>query len=132
MDKLWSPWRSVYIDSFKEKSKPEGCIFCGVTELNVIDETNLLVYKDKLTFIVLNLFPYNSGHLMVVPYRHTDNFSSFSPEENMEIMKNIQLAIKALEIAMSPQGYNIGANLGRIAGAGIDSHIHFHVVERRY
>jgi ATP adenylyltransferase len=130
MDTLWSPWRSQYIDSFKEKNKPEGCIFCGVKEQDIKNESNLLVYKDKLTFIVLNLFPYNSGHLMVVPYRHTDNFSSFSAEENMEIMKNIQLSTKALEIAMSPHGFNIGANLGRVAGAGIDTHIHFHVVPR--
>lgn len=130
MDNLWSPWRSQYIDSFKEKNKPEGCIFCGIENADINDDKNLLVYKDKLTFIVLNLFPYNSGHLMIVPYRHTSDFNSFTPEENLEIMKNVQLSIKALELAMSPHGYNVGANLGKVSGAGIDSHIHFHVVPR--
>lgn len=130
MDLLWSPWRSQYIDSFKENKITEHCIFCDAEKLNVADESNLLVYKDKYTFIVLNLYPYNSGHLMVVPYRHTNDFTSFSPEENSEVMQNIQLSTKALGIAMSPHGFNIGANIGKISGAGIDQHIHFHIVPR--
>ena len=130
MDKLWSPWRSQYIDSFKEEKKSNQCIFCNMENAEIENENNLLVYKDRLTFTVLNLYPYNSGHLMIVPYRHTSDFLSFTEEENSEIMKNIQLATKALEIAMKPHGFNIGANLGKVAGAGIDDHIHFHCVPR--
>lgn len=130
MDKLWSPWRSQYIDSFKEVKKNDDCIFCGQESRDVNDESNLLVYKDKHTFIVLNLYPYNSGHLLVVPYRHTSDFISFNDEENQEIMRNLQLSARALQIAMSPHGFNVGANLGKSAGAGIDSHIHFHIVPR--
>ncbi len=130
MDKLWSPWRSQYIDSFKEEKKSDECIFCNMENSEVADEKNLIVYKSKFTYIVLNLFPYNSGHLMIVPYRHTNDFSSFTEEENIEVMKCTQLCIKALGIAMKPHGFNIGANLGKVAGAGIDQHIHFHVVPR--
>ncbi|MGE5364118.1 MAG: HIT family protein [Bacteroidota bacterium] len=130
MDKLWSPWRSKYIDSFKDGQTDNVCIFCGMQQRDVEDKNNLLVYKDKLTFVVLNLYPYNAGHLMVVPYRHTGNIGSFSSEENSEIMMNIQLSCRALDAAVKPQGYNIGANIGRVAGAGIDSHIHYHIVPR--
>lgn len=130
MDKLWSPWRSKYIDSFKDEQTDNVCIFCGMKQRDVEDKNNLLVYKGELTFVVLNLYPYNAGHLMVVPYRHTGNIASFSAEENSEIMKNIQLSCSALDAVVKPQGYNVGANIGRVAGAGIDSHIHYHVVPR--
>ncbi|MCX6149672.1 MAG: HIT domain-containing protein [Ignavibacteriales bacterium] len=130
MDRLWSPWRSKYIDSFADGKKPDSCIFCNQKESDVNDKNNLIVYKDKLTFVVLNLYPYNNGHMMVIPYRHTDDFSSITQEENIELMKNLQLSVKALAIAIHPDGYNIGANLGRVSGAGIDQHIHFHIVPR--
>jgi ATP adenylyltransferase len=130
MDRLWSPWRSQYIDTFKENKKPDECIFCNKENADINDKSNLIVYKSKLSFIVLNLFPYNSGHLMVVPYRHNNDFTKMSTEENFEIMENLKLSVKALEIAMSPHGYNVGGNFGRIAGAGIDQHIHFHIVPR--
>ncbi|MGE5410106.1 MAG: HIT family protein [Clostridiales bacterium] len=130
MDKLWSPWRSKYIDSFNTEKKEEGCIFCNKKNAEISDESNLLVYKDDLTFTVLNLYPYNGGHLMVVPYRHTSDFLSLTAAENSEIMKNIQLAIKALGKIMNPQGFNVGANVGKAAGAGIDTHLHFHIVPR--
>jgi ATP adenylyltransferase len=131
MEKLWSPWRSQYIDSFKDNNcKKEGCIFCERQNQNIDDEGSLVIYKGKYTFIIMNLYPYNSGHLMVVPYRHTSNFLSFSKEENEEIMDNLQLAQLALQKTMQPHGYNIGANLGKVAGAGIDEHIHFHIVPR--
>jgi ATP adenylyltransferase len=130
MDRLWSPWRTKYIDTFKEDNRPDECIFCNKQEADINDNSNLLVYKDILTYVVLNLYPYNSGHLMIVPYRHTDDFNILTSAENLEVMKNLQLSVKALEIAMKPHGYNIGANLGRTGGAGIDEHIHFHIVPR--
>ncbi len=130
MDRLWSPWRSNYIDSFNNESDKTKCIFCDCQSIDVSQNSNLLVYKDKLTFVVLNLYPYNGGHLMVVPYRHTDDFGSLTPEENLELMKNLQLSQNVLSKVMKPQGFNIGANLGKAAGAGIDQHIHFHIVPR--
>ncbi len=129
MDKLWSPWRSKYIESFKEESKT-GCIFCDAVEQNVDDDKTLLVHKGKYSFVVLNLYPYNGGHLLVVPYRHLSDFQDLSDDELTEIMKLTKISIKALGLQSKPQGFNFGANLGRAAGAGIDTHIHFHLVPR--
>src|SRR5690606_41958082 len=130
MDKLWSPWRSQYIESFNNEKKDTGCIFCESARKEVNSPDNLLIYKDKFTFTVLNLFPYNSGHLMIVPYRHTADFNSLTEEESAEIFRNLQTAQKALSAIMNPEGFNIGANLGRVSGAGIEEHIHFHIVPR--
>lgn len=130
MNRLWSPWRSQYISSFKDEDRSDKCIFCGQEDADIENETNLIVYKDKLVFVVLNLYPYNSGHLMVVPYRHLSSVHDLTAEENTAVMKNIQLSARALEEAMKPQGFNMGANFGRVAGAGIDQHIHFHLVPR--
>jgi ATP adenylyltransferase len=130
MNRLWSPWRSRYIDSIKDKSSPIECVLCRTAELQVSDLGNLLIEKGKNTFTVLNMYPYNSGHLMIVPVRHTNDFSSFSSEENAEIMQKLQLAEHALRIVSGPEGFNIGANLGKVSGAGLDEHIHFHIVPR--
>lgn len=129
-DRLWSPWRSQYISSFKDEDRNSQCIFCGQENADVNDDKHLIVFKDEKVFIVLNLFPYNSGHLMVVPYRHLSSINDLTDEENLAVLKNIQLSSKALDLAMKPQGYNMGANFGRVAGAGIDQHIHFHLVPR--
>ncbi|NWF91007.1 MAG: HIT domain-containing protein [Ignavibacteriaceae bacterium] len=130
MEKLWSPWRSQYIDSFKDKQPASGCFLCDCSKLDVADNSNLLVHKGELTFTILNLYPYNNGHLMVVPHRHTSDLLSLSKAENLEIMDRIQLCCRALYEVMKPEGYNIGANLGKAAGAGVEDHIHFHVVPR--
>ena len=130
MDKLWSPWRSQYIDSFANKNKEKGCIFCDLSKEDVNNTENLLVEKGKLTFTMLNLYPYNNGHLMVVPYKHKNEFQLLTSEENAEIMEKLQLAVKALKITMNAEGFNLGANFGKASGAGIDDHIHFHVVPR--
>ncbi len=130
MEKLWSPWRTEYIDSFKNKKENEGCIFCELSNENVDDTDSLVIDKGALTFTVLNLYPYNNGHLMVVPYRHTSEFASLSGEESMECMDKLQLSLKALELVYKPEGFNIGLNLGRVSGAGIHEHLHFHIVPR--
>ena len=91
---------------------------------------SLVVHKGLLTFTVLNLFPYNNGHMMVVPYKHTNDFGKLTKKENIEVMEKLQLAVKALTIVYGPEGFNIGANLGKVSGAGIDGHIHFHIVPR--
>lgn len=130
MEKLWSPWRSNYIESFKQKKEDESCVFCRAQKEGLESDDCLIVYRSGKCFVTLNLYPYNSGHLMVIPNRHTSQFSSIAADEMKEIMDVVQLTMKALEIAMKPQGYNFGANLGKAAGAGIDEHIHFHVLPR--
>lgn len=132
MDKLWSPWRSQYIDSFKFKDKKNktGCVFCKMVDADPVDFSNLVVECGENTFTVLNLYPYNNGHLMVVPFRHTSDFSSLTRNEKIEVMDKLQLAEAALRKVLSPEGFNVGANVGKSAGAGIDDHIHFHIVPR--
>ena len=130
MEKLWSPWRSKYIESFKSDEDKSKCVFCQMVDLNPAEMNNLVVETGKHTFTVLNLYPYNNGHLMVVPKRHTNDFSGFSKDELSESFEKLQLAEKALQKVLTPHGFNIGANIGRTAGAGIEDHIHFHIVPR--
>jgi len=130
MEKLWSPWRSQYIDTLNESKPKGGCVFCDKQKEDLEAPESLLIAKNKYTFTVLNLYPYNNGHLMVIPYRHTCNFQSLTPEENSEILLELQKAQKTLAEVYNPDGYNIGANIGKIAGAGIDQHLHFHIVPR--
>lgn len=131
MDKLWSPWRSQYIESFKEKkSDSKGCIFCGAQNDDLNDDQSLLVFRGEKTFTVLNLYPYNNGHLMVVPKRHISDISDLTLEEMTEAMATTQKLVEALRSISGPEGFNIGANLGKVAGAGIADHIHFHIVPR--
>ena len=130
MEKLWSPWRSKYIETFKSDTDKTKCIFCQMLTLDPNDKDNLLVDVGEHTFTILNLYPYNNGHLMIVPKRHTNDFSGLSTEELIESFKKLQLAEKALSKVLNPHGFNIGANIGRVAGAGIEDHIHFHIVPR--
>lgn len=130
MEKLWSPWRSQYIESFNSGKKKSNCIFCDASNQKTEDDDSLIIDKDKLTFTVLNLYPYNNGHLMVIPHRHLNDITLLTPDENLEIMLKIQQAIKALKSVYNPDGFNLGTNLGKASGAGIDEHIHFHIVPR--
>jgi ATP adenylyltransferase len=130
MQKLWSPWRSQYIDSFKDKSTKTCCFLCDCAKLNSDDADNLLIRKGSSTFTILNLYPYNNGHLMIVPYAHKADLLSLSDEENLEIMEQLKLSVKALEEVLRPEGFNIGVNIGKASGAGVDDHIHFHIVPR--
>ncbi|MBI5476927.1 MAG: HIT domain-containing protein [Ignavibacteriales bacterium] len=130
MDRLFSPWRSKYIDTFsKDNQTTDECIFCAAFK-SQNDEEKLIVQRGKYSFIIMNLFPYNSGHLMIVPNRHTAELGDLSDAEMLEIMKSIQFVVKCLQSISHPDGFNIGSNLGRSAGAGIDKHLHFHVVPR--
>jgi len=130
MNKLWSPWRSQYIDSFKDKSAKTDCFLCDYAKLNADGADNLLIQKGALTFTILNLYPYNNGHLMVVPFSHKADLLSLSDEENLEIMEQLKLSVKALGEVLRPEGFNIGVNIGKASGAGVDDHIHFHIVPR--
>jgi len=130
MEKLWSPWRSNYIDSFNQEKKSNGCIFCDAINQDINDENSLKIFDNKFCYAILNLYPYNSGHLMIVPKRHLSDLHQLDEKELSEIMATLKLSMKALDMVMKPQGYNFGANLGKAAGAGIDDHIHFHLVPR--
>ncbi|HEY6951948.1 MAG TPA: HIT domain-containing protein [Bacteroidota bacterium] len=131
MKRMFSPWRSQYIESFKhEKKKKKGdCLFCRLKkERN--DEKNLVLLRKEFCFVVMNRYPYNSGHLMIVPYTHTSDFEGLSREEYAEVMETTSEMIAVLGKVSQPQGFNFGANIGRVAGAGIDHHVHFHLVPR--
>ena len=125
MKTLWAPWRISYV----EVKQPESCIFCGKSAESD-DEINLILYRDSLAFIILNAFPYNNGHLMIAPYRHVATLADLTDEEKLQIMQLADKAIILLSRAMSPDGFNVGINLGKTAGAGIADHIHLHVVPR--
>ncbi len=129
MDRLFSPWRSVYIQTFNDKKRSHKCLFCRIAK-ETTDADNLIVWRGKYCYVVMNRYPYNNGHVMIVPYRHIARFVRFSEKERNEIMFMLSKCIAALEHILKPHGFNFGANLGRIAGAGIDKHIHFHLVPR--
>jgi len=130
MERIWSPWRSKYIDAIKEKKGDEECVFCSAVKENIGDDDCLVVYKAESVFTIMNLYPYNNGHLMVVPNRHISSISDITTEEFAEITKQIKLASESLTKLYLPHGFNIGANIGKAAGAGIDTHLHFHIVPR--
>jgi ATP adenylyltransferase len=129
MKRLFSPWRSAYIQSFQDVKKSRGCLFCRIVKENS-DKKNLIVWRGKECFVVLNRFPYNNGHMMVVPYKHTSSMGKLTDEANLEIMRTAVRCMQALSQNSKPDGFNFGANIGKAAGAGIDKHIHFHVVPR--
>ena len=131
MERLFSPWRSEYIASFSDKKKPaEGeCLFCTVAA-QPSDKRSLVVARYETCFVMMNLYPYNSGHMLVIPYRHTADLASLSQKEHAEILGVTAEMMEVLKDVMQPDGFNLGANLGRVAGAGIDQHIHFHIVPR--
>ncbi len=125
MERLWAPWRIEYV----RMEKMEGCIFCDLPAQNR-DEENLILHRGKYAFVIMNNYPYNPGHLMVAPYRHVGEIHNLTQEEWMEIHKLLSLSMRAIEKTMKPQGFNIGVNIGRVAGAGVEGHIHFHIVPR--
>ena len=129
MKRLFSPWRSAYIRTFKHEKKSKKCLFCRIAKEKK-DAKNLVVWRGKTCFALMNLFPYNAGHLLVVPYKHTSQFENLSVEEYAETMKATARCIKALKKLSAPHGFNVGMNLGRVAGAGIEHHVHIHIVPR--
>jgi ATP adenylyltransferase len=130
MERLYSPWRSKYIESFFHSKDEHGkCILC-LAHQDKNDDDRLIVTRGKLCYVIMNLFPYNSGHLMIVPYRHTSTLFDLTDDESLEVMTLLKNMTKALQTVSRPDGFNIGSNIGRTAGAGIDQHIHFHIVPR--
>lgn len=130
MQRMWSPWRSRYIDTFKKPRKTGGASLFTTAAKARDDTKHLIVWRSQYCFVIMNRYPYNSGHLMIVPYRQLADFQALSPEELLDVMTTAQRAIRALDRVMGAQGYNFGSNLGRASGAGIDEHVHFHIVPR--
>ena len=127
MDFIWSPWRYDYMASGGRK--PSGCVFC-VSPDGKDDAERLIVYRGSRNFIILNLFPYTSGHVMIAPYDHHDTIADAKPDQLTEMMQLSQRVIAALQKLYRPEGFNLGMNLGTAAGAGIRDHFHLHVVPR--
>ncbi|BCR04800.1 HIT family hydrolase [Desulfuromonas versatilis] len=127
MKHLWAPWRMEYIQG--DGSPEAGCIFC-VRDLAGEDEKRLILARGEHAFVIMNKFPYTNGHLMVAPYRHTAELGELSEAEILEMHRMLAFSQRALTQCMAPQGFNIGLNLGRTAGAGIEDHLHMHLVPR--
>lgn len=125
MKQLWAPWRMTFLD----EKRPDGCIFCGLVKEND-DEKNLIVHRAERVFVILNKYPYNNGHVMVIPFQHTNQVDDLSIETMTDLMVWGRQCQKALQEAYGPQGFNWGMNLGAAAGAGVKEHLHLHVVPR--
>jgi len=125
MERIWAPWRIKYI----ETSKPEECILCEKPAGND-DARNYILYRGEKNFVILNGYPYNPGHLMVAPYRHVSSPEELNEEERNEHYEIVSRCINVLRQVLNPGGFNVGMNIGKAAGAGIEDHIHTHVVPR--
>ncbi|MEJ7624877.1 MAG: HIT domain-containing protein [Pyrinomonadaceae bacterium] len=129
MDILWSPWRYQYLAGDKD-SKPIGCVFCGILSNSASDEENFILKRAEFNFVILNIYPYTSGHLLIVPYEHfptLDAAGKATTDEMMDLTKSAQSAIYEI---YTPDGVNLGMNLGSAAGAGVAGHFHMHVMPR--
>jgi ATP adenylyltransferase len=131
MKRLWAPWRIEYI---LDEKKHKVCLFCDISRKTgknrTDDKKNLILYRGKYCFVMMNKYPYNNGHLMVVPFFHTSSFEGLSDEVLFELIKTVKCSVDILKKAMNPDGFNLGLNFGKVAGAGMESHMHLHVVPR--
>jgi len=125
MEYMWAPWRMEYILS----EKPAGCIFCDKPNQQS-DRENLILHRSESCFVIMNYYPYNNGHVMIVPYKHVSNLEDLTANERNDMMSVLTISAQILKKTMTPEGLNIGMNLGKAAGAGIDDHLHFHIVPR--
>ncbi len=125
MKTLWAPWRIEYILG----PKPDECIFC-IPEHNKEDEERMILYRGKYSFVIMNKYPYNNGHIMVTPYKHVSTLTELTPNQSHEVMDLLQESSRILQTLFTPDGLNIGLNIGDAAGAGIEEHLHFHLVPR--
>jgi ATP adenylyltransferase len=127
-ERIWAPWRLEYVKN-ASKGSSDGCIFC-VTPDEGRDEASLIVHRGERCFVILNKYPYTNGHLMVAPFEHLASIQQLDRETLTELMALTQQAMSVLEAEYSPHGYNVGFNQGRVAGAGVEDHVHLHVVPR--
>jgi ATP adenylyltransferase len=132
MDQLWAPWRLTYVAGEKDKPKPAsatGCFICdGVAESD--DRANLVLHRTELSTVLLNKFPYNNGHLLVCPKAHKGKFEELTQDELLDLQVELRRMMSILQKRMNPDGFNIGLNLGKAAGAGLPGHLHWHIVPR--
>ena len=128
---MWSPWRSQHISERRPKKEngSDESVFSRLVREDK-DEENLILWRGQWVFVIMNLFPYNNGHLMVVPYREIANYEDLTTDEQVEVARTIEYCIKWLKSALQPEGFNVGMNLGKAGGAGIPRHLHVHVVPR--
>jgi len=122
MKTMWAPWRMEYITGDKES----GCIFCKALS----EQDNLTLYKGRATLVVMNKFPYINGHLLVSPIKHISTLDQLSKSEMGDLLKTVEQSVGILKKVMTPDGFNVGLNLGKVAGAGVEEHLHFHIVPR--
>ena len=127
MDRLWAPWRVKYITKILKKKK--GCVFCSIVKQKK-DAANFIFIRSKYCFSVLNIYPYNNGHCMVLPNRHVDSLKKMTKEEKADLFQLLEKTTDLLDKGIKPEGYNIGINFGRVAGAGFPDHVHIHIVPR--
>ena len=127
MDHLWAGWRSTYIERVGDPD-PGGCLFCRLPDVS--DAESLIIARGQTAFTVLNRYPYTTGHVMVAPYRHVPEPGDLSETEQSEVWESLATAQRAIQQTMSPDGFNLGANLGQVAGAGVPGHFHLHLVPR--
>ena len=131
MDRLWAPWRSEYTaSSGSAEADSEGCIFCNLHSDTTKDEASFVLHRASHNFVVLNLYPYISGHLLIIPYQHIGELDAAPKDTTDELMDLTKRSQTALREVYQPEGFNVGMNLGRPAGAGVAEHIHIHVVPR--
>jgi len=126
MERIWAPWRIEYVIG---QEREEGCIFC-TKPASTEDETNLIVHRAEGGFTMMNKFPYNNGHILVVPYKHVADICQLDVQENSLLIQEVCRAISVLRHVMNPDGFNMGLNVGTVAGAGIHEHLHYHIVPR--
>jgi ATP adenylyltransferase len=126
MKVMWAPWRAEYVLSDNKKN---GCIFCPAENQKSAEE-RLILRIDPYSLVMMNRYPYNNGHLLIAPLKHASDLESLSDGELMELMHNVHESISILKRVMKPEGFNVGLNIGRVAGAGVEDHLHFHVVPR--
>ena len=127
MDKLWAPWRVTYVTKILKKQR--GCIFCRMIKEKK-DAANFILLRTKLCYAVLNLYPYNNGHVLLLPNRHVDDLTRLTQEERSDLFDLLEKVKGALDRVVKAQGYNVGINLGKVAGAGFPGHLHVHLVPR--
>ena len=125
--KLWAPWRMEYIK--RETPAKDKCVLC-IDSIKDNDRENLILFRGENAFVIMNLYPYNNGHLMVCPYSHVDSLKNLENTASSEIMRLAIACSNILQIVMNAEGFNLGANIGSAGGAGIDDHLHFHIVPR--
>jgi ATP adenylyltransferase len=127
MNRLWAPWRMKYISGIGKKD--EGCIFCA-KPLETDDKANLILHRGDKNFVILNAYPYSNGHVLIVPYLHTSELDKLDDAVSGELWRLLVVCKKALGKAYAPDGFNVGMNIGRSAGAGIEQHLHVHIIPR--